>query len=75
MADGSFFKRKTPQERLREQKKFKSDKLTKSKEKYESSRIRGFQADWKNGRDWLEFALLSDLYADEVEQSKPPLLN
>ena len=69
MADGTFFKRKTPQERLREQKKFKS------REKYESSQIRGFQADWKNGRDWLECALKSDLYTDEVETVKAALID
>ena len=75
MADGNFFTRKSPQERLHEQKKLKSDNVSKSKEKYEkSSRTRGFNAEWKNGRDWLECTSLSSLYPDDVEKVTSALL-
>ena len=62
MAANNFFKRQTPFERLQEQKKAKAENLSKSKQRYEESRVRTFDVDWKENRDWLEYVSLADLY-------------
>ena len=63
MADNNFFKRRTPLERLADEKKAKAEKKSKSKENYDkNSRNREFKEDWKKGRDWLEYTSLAQLY-------------
>ena len=74
MAANTFFKRQTPFERLQKQKKAKAENLSKSKQRYEESRVRTFDVDWKENRDWLEYVSLADLYFKNAESLKGVLL-
>ena len=60
MVDNNFFKRRTPLERLADEKKAKAEKNRNQKKiMTKTPKIVNLKEDWKKGRDWLEYTSLA----------------